>query len=85
MHSNQESTKGWTYLHPYYALHSESESALFAKCVQTHKEFVEVFRSSWILYIIGTYIIYDGNTLFKGVIIQSNYLIKYLVVAVVLT
>ncbi len=27
----------------------------------------------------------QGNTLFQGVIIQCNYLIKYLVVAVVLT
>ncbi len=35
---------------------SESESALFAKCVQTHKEFVVVFKKLLVHTCIHTYI-----------------------------
>ncbi len=35
---------------------SESESALFAKCVQTHEEFVVVFKKLLVHTCIHTYI-----------------------------
>ncbi len=35
---------------------SESESALFAKCAQTHKEFVVVFRKLLVHTYMHTYI-----------------------------
>ncbi len=47
---------GIQYPHGIFKSESESESALFAKCVQTHEEFVVVFKKLLVHTYIHTYI-----------------------------